>query len=274
MTPDQPVSASQAPAATSSAAGFYNALADAYDRMIDFEKRVAGAGRMVAGLLERFNPPPTAGIDLGCGTGAFTCALAAAGFRATGLDLADDMLAQARANAARLGLDATFIPGCLEALPQPFAPRSAGLVLCLGNTLPHLLAPADLARACSGIAALLVPGGLAVVQTLNYDRILERQERIVSVDRDAEATFVRFYDFLADGLLRFNILRVDWEGNEARPAPLLSVLLHPYRCQELTAAAQAAGLDVALTAGAADLSPYAAATSDTVLLALQRREPR
>jgi SAM-dependent methyltransferase len=269
MTPDTPAAIIPTPATPSSPAAFYNTLASSYDRMVGFETRRQQAGRFVARLLERFDPVRATGIDLGCGTGAFACALAAAGFPAAGLDLADDMLAQARANAARLGLDVRFSSGCLEALPQPYPPRSAGLVLCLGNTLPHLLDPADLERAFAGIAALLAPGGLAVIQTLNYDRILARQERIVSVDRDDDATFLRFYDFLDDGLLRFNLLRVAWEGSEARPAPLISVPLRPYRCQDLAASARLAGLEVALAAGAADLSPYDAATSDTILLALR-----
>lgn len=269
MRPDSPRSENLTTTAPASPAAFYNTLSGSYDRMVGFEKRLHQAGRSVALLRERFQPTHAAGVDLGCGTGAFACALAAAGFPAAGLDIAEDMLAQARANASRLGLQVHFAAGCLQDLPQPFAPHSAGLILCLGNTLPHLLDPADLARAFAGILALLAPGGLAVIQTLNYERILARQERIVSVDRDAGLTFVRFYDFLADGLVRFNLLSVAWEGNEARPAPLSSVLLRPYRCQDLTAAAQTAGLEVILTAGAGDLTPYDAAQSDTVLLALR-----
>jgi SAM-dependent methyltransferase len=231
---------------------------------------VQNAGRLVSALVDRFALAPAVGIDLGCGTGAFACAMAAAGFRASGLDIAEEMLAQARGNAAGLKLTAGFAEGRLEQLPAPFEPGTAGLVLCLGNTLPHLLAPADLGRALAGIAALLAPRGLAVIQTLNYDRILARQERIVSVDRDAEATYVRFYDFLDSGLLRFNILRVAWHGEEACPEPLISVLLHPYRCEELRAAAEGAGVEVVLTAGDGRLNPYAADTSDTILLACRR----
>ena len=269
MSPDTHRSTIPTPAATAAPAAFYNALASSYDRMVGFEQRLQQAGRLVTALVERFGPARAAGIDLGCGTGAFACALAAAGFPAAGLDLAEDMLVQARANATHLGLQVRFVSGCLQALPQPFAPGSAGLILCLGNTLPHLLDPGDLGRAFSGIAALLAPGGLAVVQILNYDRILAQQELIVSVDRDADLTFLRFYDFLADGLVRFNILRVAWAGNEAHPVPLHSVLLRPYRRQDLEAAAQGAGLDVALCAGAGNLTPYEAATSDTLLLALR-----
>ncbi len=249
--------------------GFYNRLAPGYDRMTDFASRVGQAGRLVSALGERFGPTPHVGIDLGCGTGAYACALAAAGFRAAGLDLAEDMLTQARANAARLGLQVRFACGPLEALPEPFRPGTAGLILCLGNTLPHLLDPQDLHRALCGIAALLAPTGLAVLQTLNYDRLLARQERVVSVDRDAEATFVRFYDFLPDGLVRFNLLRTTWEGRQGRPEPLLTVHLRAYRRDELEAAVARAGLSVALGAGDTALTPYDPSAADTLLLVLR-----
>lgn len=263
------LSAASPAGVTASPRAFYNALAGSYDRMVGFDKRFYNAARSVRMWLERFHLPQAAAIDLGCGTGAYACALAAAGFPAAGLDVAPEMLAQARANAGRLGLQVDFVAGSLETLPTPFALRSAGLIVCLGNTLPHLTDPGDLRRAFSGIAALLAPGGVAVIQTLNYQRILERQERIVSVDRDGDATFLRFYDFLPDGLLRFNILHVTWDGDEAHPAPLDSVLLRPYRGEDLASAASSAGLDVALRAGAGDLTPYDPATSDTLLLVLQ-----
>ena len=197
-------------------------------------------------------------------------AFASAGFAASGLDLAQDMLAQARQNAARLRLQARFLKGRLETLPAPFPPQAAGLVLCLGNTLPHLLRLTDLKRAFAGIGALLAPKGLAVVQTLNYDRILKRRERLVSVDRADEATFVRFYDFVDERHLRFNLLRVTWDRDQAHPEPLLSVTLRPYRARDLLAAARAAGLDVAICAGDAALTPFDPASSETVLLALRQ----
>lgn len=252
---------------------FYDALAPSYDAMVQFGRRVERAGRLVAALAERFRPEPAAGVDLGCGTGAYTCALAAAGFRAAGLDIAEGMLARARANAAALGLKADFARGGLEALPDPFQPGAAGLVLCLGNTLPHLTDPCLLAQALAGIAALLSPGGVAVLQALNYDRILGRGERIVSADRDAGATYLRFYDFLGDGLLRFNVLRVTWEGDRGRPDPLLSVLLRGYRRRDLETAAAAAGLEVALAAGNDALDPWDAEASETLVLVCRRVRP-
>lgn len=267
------VPAAATPAAAS-AAEFYNALAPSYDRMMHFRERVQHAGRLVTALVRRLEPSPALGIDLGCGTGAFACALAGMGFRAMGMDVAEEMLSQARVNAAHLEVSAAFMNGCLEELPSPFEPGKAGLVLCLGNTLPHLLAPADLGRAFTGMAHLLAARGIAVVQTLNYDRILRLGERIVSVDRDAEATYVRFYDFLESGLLRFNILRVCWDGDRACPEPLLSVNLRPYRYRDLVQAATKAGLEVVLTASDGTLAPYDEVTADTVLLALRRTQRR
>lgn len=255
--------------AEGSPAAFYNRLAPTYDGMVDIERRVARAGRLVQALRQRFAPMPPRGIDLGCGTGAYTCALAAAGYTAAGLDIAADMLVQARANTRRLGLQATYACGTLEDLPAPFEPGQAGLVLCLGNTLPHLVEPGALQRACRGLAALLDRRGLAVIQVLNYDRILERRERIVSVDRDEHAAFVRFYDFLPDGLVRFNLLRTTWDGREGRPEPLRSVTLRACRRADLEDAARQAGLTTVCCAGDLALNPFDPAASETLLMALR-----
>ena len=60
-------------------------------------------------------------LDVGCGTGHTTLALAAAGGTVTGLDLTEEMLEMAREEAARRGLAAAFELGRAEELPFPDA---------------------------------------------------------------------------------------------------------------------------------------------------------
>lgn len=254
---------------TAPAARFYNHLAANYDRMTGLDKRLATATRFVKTLIDTFHlRRPEVGVDLGSGTGAYTLALARIGLRTTGVDLSADMLAQARQNARHHALDPVFLQASLTDLPATLPWGRTDLVLCLGNTLPHLTDPADLEKALLGIRRLLSPTGLAVIQTLNYDDILTKAERIVSIDRDHEHEFIRFYDFLESGLLRFNILEIEWKNNEALPHPIHSVLLRPYRAGELEKAAAAVGLAPRLTAGGLDLHPYDPATADTALLVL------
>jgi SAM-dependent methyltransferase len=68
-------------------------------------------------------------LDIGCGTGATTLALArlvdAAG-SCTGLDISEPMIAAARARAERQGIAARFL--CADAQSYPFEPGSADLI--------------------------------------------------------------------------------------------------------------------------------------------------
>lgn len=101
---------------------------------------------------------PLDALDVGCGTGFLALELAARGHRATGVDFAPAMLAQARGKAAALGLPVRFEEADAEALPFPSG--SFDLVVCrhLLWTLPHPEAALD------GWIRVLRPGGrLAII---------------------------------------------------------------------------------------------------------------
>jgi glycine/sarcosine N-methyltransferase len=108
-------------------------------------------------------------LDAGCATGAQALALAALGWTAFGVDTESAMIdiAKARALSAGLAERSTFIEADILDLEDRFSGKSFDLILCLGNTLPHLLgdgAESFLAQA----RRLLVPDGSLVVQTINY----------------------------------------------------------------------------------------------------------
>ncbi len=234
--------------------------------MIPFAERVTAAEDLVARLRARF--PFAGALDVGTGTGAYALALARCGVRTTGVDLSPKMIEQAREHAAQLHIQARFVVGSMTELPLPSA--SADLLVCLGNTLPHLTDEDALVQAFQEFSRVLVDGGHAVLQLLNYERILSRRERIVSVDRSSGAEFVRFYDFLPDGTLRFNILAWTWEEDTARIDPIRSVLLRPYTRCTLEKALADAGFRTVLTAGGGDLGPFDPEHSATLLLVAER----
>jgi len=65
--------------------------------------------------------PGMAVLDVGCGTGATSMALAQAGAKVTGLDISKPMLGLARERAAKAGLPITFVEA--DAAACPFAPE-------------------------------------------------------------------------------------------------------------------------------------------------------
>jgi SAM-dependent methyltransferase len=65
--------------------------------------------------------PGMAVLDVGCGTGATSMALAEAGAKVTGLDISKPMLGLARERAAKAGLPISFVEA--DAAAYPFAPE-------------------------------------------------------------------------------------------------------------------------------------------------------
>ena len=111
-------------------------------------------------LVDRFLPPGSSVLDLGCGNGRVAFALAAKGYAVEGLDIAPSMIDEARSVAAELGVDARFRVGDAVSLPQAEGELDAVVFAC--NGIAHLTR--DGKRACLlEIKRVLRPGGVALL---------------------------------------------------------------------------------------------------------------
>lgn len=148
----------------------YDALAPVYDGFFPQNPR---ATSYFLGLLPKEGPSRRLrALDLGSATGSQVLDLAAKGIEAIGLEPSEAMLRMAASKAA--GIDsARFQAGSMLDAKKLFGARSLDLILCLGNTLPHLGGEAELRGLLADLAGLLVPGGSLVLQLINYERILE-----------------------------------------------------------------------------------------------------
>lgn len=106
-------------------------------------------------------PPGGAVLDVPCGDGRLTVRLAAAGYAATGVDIAAPELERARAAAAAAGVVARFVVGDLRALPDL---GRFDAVLSWGNSFGYLRPP-DTARSLAAMHAALRPGGRLVLES-------------------------------------------------------------------------------------------------------------
>ena len=138
--------------------GFWSAVADGYEA---HPGNVPARGSQehqawvsaIAGLLP---PAPADVLDAGTGTGFVAMIAAALGHRVTAIDLAEPMLAVARAQAGRRGVAVTFAAG--DAVAPAFAAASFDAIVSR-----HLIwTLRDIDVALSAWRRLLRPGGRVV----------------------------------------------------------------------------------------------------------------
>ena len=210
---------------------FYDEIASDYDAMTGAGQRAARAEAFLRELVSRFHIESA--LDAACGTGLYAIALAKMGVRVVGADISAAMIDQARKNAAQAEAQVDWLCEPMQKLSYKVRERFDA-VLCMGNSIPHLLSDKDLRAALTGFVDMLRPGGVVVVQLLNYERVLAQKERIVGINRGGGKEYVRFYDFLPDRV-RFNILEIDWAAGQCAHR-LHGTELHPYTADDLAKA--------------------------------------
>ena len=100
-------------------------------------------------------------LDVGCGGGILSEAMAARGATVTGIDLADKPLKVARLHLFESGLEVEYLKISAEELAR--GERRFDVVTCM-EMLEHVPDPAATVRACSG---LVKPGGWVFFATIN-----------------------------------------------------------------------------------------------------------
>ncbi len=216
-----------------------------YDRFVDWEGRLAVELAFIESIVERAaaQAERPSILDAACGTGMHGVALARRGWRVVGADSSEGMIERARANSAAAGVETRFEVAGFGQLHRRLGGGFDAL-LCLGNSLPHILTTETLHDTLMDFAACLRPGGALLIQNLNYD--LPRRKRWMAPqsrrEGDADWLFVRFYDLEPDGLLTFNmvVLQRDEPDGEWQQR-FLSTLLRPWLRDELTEALEGAG---------------------------------
>ena len=180
---------------------FYSQFAEHYEKIFPFREEVYG-------FLRRHMPHGGRRVlDVGCGTGHYCGRFAAEGFEVLGFDLDEEMVRSARATYP----DATF--SVLDMTAVDTLTGAFDLAFCIGNVAAHA-DRAGLRKMIHGISTLLVPGGVWILQTVNWDFLLKRPAHIFPPRQLGSGLpcFLREYrDISADGVRFLTRLEEDGE---------------------------------------------------------------
>ena len=175
---------------------FYSVFAADYERVFPFRDEVYRFLRLHAG------EPGCRVLDVGCGPGHYSGRFASDGYAATGIDLDSVMISEAVMRYPQAAFR------CIDMRDVDEVGGGFRCVYSIGNVVSHLC-PEDLARFLVSIANLLEPGGIWIMQVMNWDAFtgMDAYEFPVRlIDREGEqAAFHRQYRFDRTGTVKFSV---------------------------------------------------------------------
>lgn len=184
---------------------FYDKFADKYDTLVSFENRAKREANFYDSIFKKYKVKTV--LDCACGTGHHIMMLKKMGYDIKGSDLSPAMINKARANLKEKKIDVTLKISDFKDLNKKFDERF-DVVICVGNSLPHLMSDEELIHALTEMNAVLNKNGILILEQRNYDKILTLKKRFFPVSYRETEVFFYVLDFLPSAIL-FNIINVN-----------------------------------------------------------------
>ena len=225
----------------------YDQFSKDYDRFVNWEARLSAEIPFLSDQLDTMKAGSGGSVtvlDAACGTGRHVIALSDLGFDCAGADFSKYMVEKAHSNANEAGQDIVFKHAGFGELSDVFNDGAFDGVICLGNSLPHVLDELGLAAALADFRRVMRFGGKLILQNRNFDQVLSLQSRFMPPQtyREGKRTwvFARFYDFDPDGRLTFNVQVLYSQNGEDFSQKVISTRLWPMKRELLLSFLKAA----------------------------------
>ena len=161
----------------------------------DFDARVEASRQLFSSLLGTVALPvqsqtaPRRGLDLGCGTGVQTLALAGLGYAVTGVDFSPRILEEYARRTRAAGACA------IESDISRFdAGTGYDVAVCLGDTVSHLQ-DWDAVRAMfRSVSAALGEGGAFILASRDHSKVYRGDDRFLLIRADANQSLTCFLE--------------------------------------------------------------------------------
>ncbi|MHB9031624.1 MAG: class I SAM-dependent methyltransferase [Anaerolineae bacterium] len=251
---------------------FYDSFANEYDLFVNWPERLAVELPFLVQVLQNIQAKRV--LDVAGGTGQHAMALVKAGYRVSLADISPAMLQQAQRTAEDRHLELPVELAGFGDLRRHFS-EPFDVLLCLGNSIPHVLDTSSLQRTVADMASVIRPGGVLLWQLRNFAHVLAVQERFMAPQGGGtlqdEWLFVRFYDFIPPRIL-FNMLKLRKEAGGKWRQQLEQTLLYPWVREEIEPVLLAGGWQPPSIYGNLKGEPFDKETSRDLVLVSRRAE--
>ncbi len=163
---------------------------------VSFEDRVTEQKSFLSRTLAplRYTRQNALAVDLGCGPGFQTIALAQLGFSPViAVDTSAELLDELRSHVGSLPVRAEKAD--LRDLPAIVQTGQATVIVCMGDTLTHLPEKSDVSTLFRGVFERLRPGGMFVITYRDLTKELHGTDRFIPVRSDENKIMTCFLEF-------------------------------------------------------------------------------
>ena len=205
-------------------------------------------------------------LDVGCGAGRHTIELADRGYKVTGLDLSEALLAEARKAAKAARVKPTFVRGDMRRV------RYAGVydaAISMFTSFGYFERAEEDRAVVHGVARALKPRGKFLIELFNRDSLVSTLPSQWWQVRDDGTIVLEGNSFdLLHGRFETRQTVIDRKGRRE-----YSASVRAYTLAELRDLLDSEGLFVHRVLGGLDLSPYTARSRRMVLYAVKGVSP-
>lgn len=167
---------------------FYSSIAEYYAEIFPFKpEQLAFTEKEMGPLAEKSI------LEVGCASGELAWNLAESGATVTAIDLNKPLLAMARENRGHERVKYQWAN--MLHIARLFGRSKFDGVVCYGNTLVHLMNPMQMRDFFSGVRTVLKPGGIFLLQVLNYDKIFDEKPESLPLIETEKIRFERKYTY-------------------------------------------------------------------------------
>lgn len=240
---------------------FYNEISKYYDKIFPAgEEQLSfikdAAGKTAAKIL-----------DIACGSGTYSVALAKEGYKVTAVDIEDEMIRKLRVKADNEKVDVKAFVCSMTELEEKLTEKYR-VLFCIGNSLVHLKSLEEIEDALRQMYNLTADDGVVIIQIMNYDRIIKLglKELPTIINQEEGIEFIRKYDYKPElKKIDFNTTLIVKDGNNTKTFKNTVELL-PLLSNELTDIVEKVGFKRYEYYGDFKASPY---KEDSYMLVLK-----